>query len=336
MRLGGIKFSEQLARVSFELPEGSAALPGLLAELSKNRLNLSRLFLCPYQGAYSDFCIDHTDFKRSRELLHQTFAVNRLTPIFEEPVGTITLFPHRSDIHLLLTVLETIDTHDLPVYGLYSSISGISLCIGHELLDRATSLLLEDFDLPKGHSPFRYEPSQLDQALSRAAGRKVETVARYWEPQIKIYGSTLKRGLTQLIFRFPRNRLGGIASSLADSLPGALFEMVGLTRAGGNAYDLQLIVADNQHDPELLSLNNQLGGLDGVDWTGQSGLEVLYLHGPHFQDRYGVAAMAVRALQKASVDFLSLNCSGTSIYLVCAEQAGSRAAEALADVFVVP
>ncbi len=336
MRLGGIKFSERLARVSFSLPEGTEALTGLLTDLSRKRLSLSRLFVSSGSGAFCDFCIDHADFKRNQQLLSQIFAENRLTPFFEEPVGTITLFPHGSDIRFLLTVLSTIDGHDLPVNGIYSSISGICISIGHELLDRAATLLLENFELPSGHSPFRYEPSELDQALSRLSGRNVETVARYCEPQIKIYGSTLTCGLTSIDFRFARSRPGVVASSLIQALPGGAFAMVAMNRTGSDAYDLQLILADNQQDRGLRSIGRQLDGLDGVDWSGQSGLEVLYLHGPHFQDRYGVAATAVKALNAASVDFLSLNCSGTSIYVVCGKQQGSRAAAALADVFVVP
>ena len=48
-------------------------------------------------------------------------------------------------------------------------------------------------------------------------------------------------------------------------------------------------------------------------------VELIYLHGPHFQDRYGIAEAALSPLQKADIPILAAGCSGTSVYIVVPE-----------------
>jgi aspartokinase len=64
--------------------------------------------------------------------------------------------------------------------------------------------------------------------------------------------------------------------------------------------------------------------------------ELLCLHGPHFQDRYGVAHAAVSCLQKHGVNALAIGCTGSSVYLAVSAQTGDVAVRALTEVFIVP
>ena len=62
---------------------------------------------------------------------------------------------------------------------------------------------------------------------------------------------------------------------------------------------------------------------------------LIYLHGPHFQDRYGIAEAALSPLQKADIPVLATGCSGTSVYIVVHENRADEAATCLAETFVI-
>ena len=64
--------------------------------------------------------------------------------------------------------------------------------------------------------------------------------------------------------------------------------------------------------------------------------ELLYLHGPHFHDRYGVASAALSSLQKEECALFAVGCSGTSIYLITPEKKAQCSADALEKIFIVP
>ncbi len=324
------------AHVSFASPADPAVSGELLAGLSRNKINLNRLLLQRGAGSVCDFSIDQGDYLRNSAFIQQTCEALSITPSCVEPAGAITLFPHASDLSRLLRVLEVVASDDVEIGGIYSSISAVSLCTGYDQLDRVADMLLERFELPPGHSPFRYVPSELDQQLSRGPGRKVETVAQYWEPRIKIYGSTLKQGMRSYALSFPRNMLSAVIPVLSKLGPDQKFQMFSLTPDGSDGYRAQLLSAPGPPGMDTEIVLQQLGALSGVSRVKHKEVDILYLHGPHFQDRYGVAALAVNALDKGAADFSCLNCSGTSIFLVTDADGGERALASLSEVFVVP
>jgi len=336
LRLGGIKFSEMQAQVSFLSPPDQASLGELLSALSRNKINLNRLLLNRGTDSVCDFSIYRHDYLRHRVFIEQIFDSCSIPSSCDQPIGIITLFPHGSELIRLIGVLETVERYELPITGIYSSLSAISLCIGYDQLDRVADLLQERFELPAGHSPFRYEPSELDQQLRRGSGRKVETVAQYWEPRIKIYGSTLKQGVRSYTLSFPARVLGSVLSQLSTVCLDLKFQMFSLTPDGNGNYTM-LLVIDPQNDLESWDFfGRQLSGILDLSVTEHNKVDILYLHGPHFQDRYGVASKAVAALDRGTVDFTCLNCTGTSIFLVTEENDGEKALESLSEVFIVP
>jgi aspartokinase len=237
---------------------------------------------------------------------------------------------------VLLCVLQVFSEHDLPIHGMTSSLSALCINTDYDLLDRAADLLLKVFDLPEDHSPFRYQPSTLDSALHQhQPGRKVETVASYWEPVIRIYGSNLKTGLAMFNIYFAKKQLAQIGSLLSEVKGLDSFEMMTLSQSGSDDFCLVLLIKPTGGQQEELSIRNCME-VPGVVFSERSAVEVLYFHGPHFQDRYGVMDTAVKALKKNETEIHAANCSGTSVYLVTGDTIGGRALDALAEVFVVP
>ena len=51
-------------------------------------------------------------------------------------------------------------------------------------------------------------------------------------------------------------------------------------------------------------------------------VEMLYFHGPHFGDRYGIAHIAGHALQKEDIRYIAMGCSAASVHLLFPEHTG--------------
>jgi len=54
---------------------------------------------------------------------------------------------------------------------------------------------------------------------------------------------------------------------------------------------------------------------------------ILFFHGPHFGDMYGIADAAFSSLLKAGIKIISSGCSSASVFLVIAEDDLNRAEE---------
>ena len=65
-------------------------------------------------------------------------------------------------------------------------------------------------------------------------------------------------------------------------------------------------------------------------------VEMLNFHGPHFGDRYGIADMAGRALQKNGNRYILMGCSAASVHILFIKNAADKAKAALASVFETP
>lgn len=336
MMLGGIKFSEPQTRVAFAADGGEPAGARVLGTLAANNINLTQLFMGGPPVFDGDFCIEERDHRLVSLLLASSSSPMDDGMTAPGTVGSVTIFPHRSDPRVVFAALSRLAQVNLPIYSAYTSLSALCITTDYRLMDAVAESLLRIFVLPAGHSPFRYEPSEFDAQVAGAQGRKVETAARYRESVIKIYGSHLQTGVRSLSLSFPAATLSRVASRLAEAESMGSFVMVALTSCRPQRYALQLLVAPPEAGSFSTEVVNELARIPGVEVVEQSVLEVLYFHGPHFQDRHGVANTVVTTLAGDEVGFICLNCSGTSIYLVTSEGVGCLAGRALAKVFVVP
>jgi len=99
----------------------------------------------------------------------------------------------------------------------------------------------------------------------------------------------------------------------------------------------QLILVHNPREQELHTSFKDLTHLEpDISITVIKPVELLHIHGPHFQDRFGVAHAALAAIKKQQSEILAASCSGTSICLVTPEQKVHAIARALEGIFVVP
>ena len=165
----------------------------------------------------------------------------------------------------------------------------------------------------------------------------METIAVYWEENIRTYGIQVEKNL---------------CLARADILPGQLAELgQQIIELGQDESNFRLILA-HQYEPEVLSLSMVVRGSyhQGlIEFSARPfvknffrpfvidfPVEMLYFHGPHFGDRYGIADMAGHALQKKDIQYIVMGCSAASVHILFPENVADKAKMALASVFQAP
>lgn len=165
----------------------------------------------------------------------------------------------------------------------------------------------------------------------------METIAVYWEPKIRVYGLTTETGLSLYTVVFPVDRLsywGGVVRHLGGE--GGEFILINLQKVSAATMQLCLLPAAGSGAQDVGKwLEKGLKNEATTSLRVIAPVELIYLHGPHFQDRYGIAEAAIRPLNNADIPILSAGCAGTSVYIVVSENRAREAAVCLSETFVL-
>ncbi|MFH1981702.1 MAG: hypothetical protein ABIL58_07655 [Pseudomonadota bacterium] len=158
----------------------------------------------------------------------------------------------------------------------------------------------------------------------------METIAVYSEQPIKTYGIGVETGLCLLSAVVDTARMAVLnrSSFSPASLTGRLM-MVSATPVDGGRLLVHCVTSAPPPMP---------AEAESAQWPMAvvCGVELVFFHGPHYGDRYGIAAAAFDALAAKSVPVLSAACSGASVYVVVPQGRAADASAALQTAFVVP
>lgn len=162
----------------------------------------------------------------------------------------------------------------------------------------------------------------------------METIAVYWEAPIRIYGLTEKRSLTLLRLEFPATRLEYWAEVVSEIEAHGDFELLFLQST--DAVCRLFLLPSGKDTADLESeLRRRLAVEGGAAMSRVAPVAVLYLFGPHFQDRFGIAEAALSPLRQENISVHAMGCAGTSIYLVVDDTSVEKARAALSKTFVL-
>ncbi len=338
--IGGIRFSPDQVQITMsDLLPGTALLTEILQALTREQINLSFLCLDTDRQTRASFCLCQEDYGQAGQLIGERLLPLGLQPEIVPTIGTLTLFPHQSRLRTLGALLAVWGKNHLPLYSLSSSISALAINTDYRMLDEAARALQSVFLLPENHAPFRqYRPRRADSEEQTGGEGKsiVETAATWWEPVIGIYGSSkkTKRILASIYFDQEQLAFWGDTLQSMDNGCGS-FEMAVMQRVDRTNLKFSLLYDAAFAELYKTMLHDAAPGKEASQVV-RTAVELLYFHGPHFQDRYGVADAALRTLQHNRLEVIACGCSGTSIYLVIPENMAEPTAAALAPVFVVP
>lgn len=323
VRLGGIKLSGELVQLDFREPAvPDKKLITILGKIISAKVNIPHL----HQGAAGDtiqtsLCIDARDYASLQKNIEKDLAGGWLKK--RPSTGTISLFPHGFDVRFVSNILNVLTSGNIPVYGISTSVSALVIHTDFSLLDDAVGQILTVCHLPENHTPLR--------PVIVLGDEEIETVAVYWEPQVRIYGMEVHRDLTDLQLSMSPTDLGREyqREQMAEKNK---FRLFGHQVIEENQVQLSFLV-EQSLEAELIELFN---GDHVSNLQIYHGREVVSFHGPHFQDRYGIAAMAFSELKNSGISILRSGCTGTSIHFVVEKGRGKSVTDCLSDTFIVP
>ena len=160
----------------------------------------------------------------------------------------------------------------------------------------------------------------------------METIAVYWESRIKTYGFQGGKDLAFIEFSYPLHEMRSLGEILSND------ELQALTPKFIMAQEL---------DHEI-SFVFCLPGKEGRDFhvslektSGPSHhryiypVGIIFFHGPHFGDRYGIADATFSTLSKTDIEIIASGCSSSSVFLVLHQDDIAKAEKVLAQTFDV-
>jgi aspartokinase len=165
----------------------------------------------------------------------------------------------------------------------------------------------------------------------------LETIAVYKEERVKVYGITEKTGLALVIIGFPASRIeqwGQLIVLMENHME--RFELVTYHATNKSMTELHLVLDPKKVVPLNDMLKKWAGTNRQVEFRLKQPVDLLYLHGPHFQDRFGIADIAFNALLRNDIEILISGCAGTSMYLVTPANQGQDSRKILAETFLIP
>jgi hypothetical protein len=304
------------------------------APLAQHRINLT--FLTHVAGDREVLCTA-SDAGEAAFALVQSHAGPQGSITLQPDTAILAVYPHDKRPEIIGTFIRALARARVVIHGLASSPAAISAVLSSRRLKAAVDQVFAHFRFPAFASPQEFFSAQ---ACPQDYLEKV--VASYQEKITKVYCIVPQSDLD----------LWGVSIATADILEGfaaALMEMgslgltvpflIALPGFGGEEFTLSFSTAGRQTGGAGPGsgirdiLKKHLPDLKPMRLTPVAGL---FLHGPHFGDRYGIAHTLVAALEKAHISLLALSCTISSISLIIRQQELAAAQVVMGNTFAAP
>lgn len=156
--VGGIKLSPEQVQFSSTRPVSEQCLltPALKC-IAGRHINITYLSSSVTSGQVSvSLCVEAAHHMEVKGILETAVKSPQHLQCIPS-VGTLTIFPHRNSFVLPGRILQAFAVNNLPIYGLCTSISALSVVTAFNRLDSAITALEDIVEVPRNHSPFRQE-----------------------------------------------------------------------------------------------------------------------------------------------------------------------------------
>lgn len=164
-----------------------------------------------------------------------------------------------------------------------------------------------------------------------------ETVAAYWESKIRIYGFREKTGLMLLSFVLPLGHMENWGTRLEDlAQECGSFALTFLRQLDQKSAQFCVVLEEKQDTLCHKRIKEVIKNETEISLTLDFPVEMISFHGPHFQDRYGIAHAAFAALESGDMPMLAAGCAGTNVCILVPENCAQKAIRLLAQTFIVP
>jgi aspartokinase len=331
IRIGGLKVMEGGACVVSSSPPGAKRLDvDICAPLAQNRINLTFLAHIAGDYDYQVLCTAGEAGETAFTLL-KSHAVPETALQLKPGTAVLALYPHNQRPEIIGNFIHSLARARVMLHGLASSPSAISVVLSSRRTKAIVRQLFEDFQFSSFESPQDFFAAQ-----PPPAELVEKVVATYQEKVTKVY----------CIVPLPDLDLweASISSSASlEGFAGALMDLGGpglqipflaaIPELGSKEFLVSFSTRGNQTEEVRSIMQRRLPDIRLMHFTPVAGL---FLHGPHFGDRYGIAHTLVDALEKAHISLLALSCTISSISLIIRQKELAAAQVVLGNTFAAP
>jgi aspartokinase len=165
----------------------------------------------------------------------------------------------------------------------------------------------------------------------------VETIAVYWEENIRTYGIQVEKDLCLVQADVLPTRMVALGQQLAELGQGETKTRLILAHHFDPGVLRISMLFEEKWKEQLVEFCGSKAVEEGCGPFGiDSPVEMLYFHGPHYGDRYGIAGMAGHALKNKNIRYIAMGCSAASVHYIFPENQADKAKKALGSVFKTP
>ena len=167
----------------------------------------------------------------------------------------------------------------------------------------------------------------------------METVAVYCESKLKTYGFKEVPDLSLLSWVVDVGQIAACGLRFQElGEKGFRFRMVAARESGNGEIKIALLLDREMEEVAMDHFRTMLdqGSESNETVRSVSPVEMIFFHGPHYGDRYGIADLVFSALKRDSVPVILAACSGSSIYLVLPYHEARHARSVLSKSVEIP
>lgn len=166
----------------------------------------------------------------------------------------------------------------------------------------------------------------------------METIAVYWEPIIQVYGYDTIPCASLIELDVPLYDAGLWGENIQSFAPENSGFIMFLAQYVNDEF-LRFSIAIKQETvshclEHLQTVPNQ--DVHSVSFKLHRQIDILFFHGPHFQDRYGITDTVLQSLDNSDITLHGIGCTGTSVYLAVGAGEANKTKELLSKGFSVP
>ena len=327
IKLRGLKLLERGAQVVSSNPgDYNFLAAGICSPLALNKINLTFLThvaLDQSESRLTALCTEGSGGGASSALIEAHLGgVVKL----HENVSILSVFPHDQRPQVTGLLLDALGKKQITLQGMASSPSAVSSIVTTAETKAAIDTLFEAFEFPSYRSP-----SDWYAAYEGKEHLLQKIIASYQEKVVSIYDIVQQSELdlwSLVVDQIGLAKLGAALMALGQWEIRMPFVIALLSPENRLVFSFCFPGGQDARIRETFSSH-----LGNIVLARHSQVAALYIHGPHFGDRYGIANTLVRALESGGVSLLAIGCTVSSISVIIREEDLAAAVQALEATF---
>jgi len=301
---------------------------GVCSPLARNKTNLtflSHAFLDQGANCITAFCTEGSAGRAAASLVEAHHASTAIVDLHGD-ISILSVFPHEQRPQVVGVLLQVLARKEITLQGMASSPSAVSTIVSTAETEAAIDTFFEAFKFPAYRSP-----SDWYAAYEGKEHLLKKIIASYQEKVIRIYDIVQQSDLDLWSLTVAQSDLGDLGAALI-TLGQSEIRMVFVIALPSleNRLSFSFCLPEGGEAQIREVFSSHLGN---TALTCHSQVAALYIHGPHFGDRYGISHALVKALESKGVSLLALGCTVSSLSVIVGEQDLDGAVQALEASF---